>query len=73
MCEGAKSLVPKLRKASVYVEELAWWFTWQKIGEGLRERYDVPKELPPNLQKLVKKLDDRDWLLPRIGWSNDRD
>jgi hypothetical protein len=44
-----------------------------RIGQGLRERYEVPKELPPKLQTLVRKIDDRDWLFPSVSWSNDRD
>jgi len=44
-----------------------------RIGLGLRERYELPTELPPKLQTLVRKLDDRDWLLPSISWTNDRD
>jgi hypothetical protein len=51
---------PTMPKAWPHNEELAWWFTRQKIGQDLRERYEVPKELPPKLQTLVSKLDDRD-------------
>jgi hypothetical protein len=40
------------------------WFIRERIGWGLRERYEVPKELPPKLLSLVRKLDDRDWLQP---------
>jgi len=32
----------------------AWWFT---IGWVLGQRYQVPKELPPKLLALVRKLD----------------
>jgi hypothetical protein len=48
-------------------------FVMGRIGQGLREHYEVPKEVPPKLQTLVRKLDDRDWLLPSVSWSNDRD
>jgi hypothetical protein len=44
-----------------------------RIGQGLRERYEVPKELPPGLLTLVGRLDDSDWLFPSISWQNDRD
>jgi hypothetical protein len=44
-------------KARPYHEELAWWFTRQQIGQGLRERYEVAKDLPPELLALVRKLD----------------
>jgi hypothetical protein len=37
------------------------WVTWRSvrelIGHGLRERYQIPKELPPRLLALVRKLD----------------
>jgi hypothetical protein len=52
---------------------LTWWFVMTRIGQGLRERYQVPRELPPGLLTLVRKLDDRDWLLPSISWQNDAD
>jgi len=36
-------------------------FTWSSvrelIGQSLRQRYQVPKELPPKLLALVRKLD----------------
>jgi hypothetical protein len=38
-------------------EPVAWWFTREKIGRGLRERYQVPEELPPSVLTLVRKLD----------------
>jgi len=56
-----------------FVQGLIWWFVMGRIGQGLREHYEVPKELPPKLQTLVRKLDDRDWLVPSVSWSNDRD
>ena len=36
---------------------LTWWFVMARIGQGLRERYQVPKELPAKLLALIKKLD----------------
>jgi hypothetical protein len=46
--------MPKARR---YDDELSWWFTRQQIGWALRKRYQVPKELPPELLALVRKLD----------------
>ena len=70
---GAQRWVPDMPRESAQFDPVAWWWTRREIGRDLRERYEVPKKLPPNLQKLVKKLDDRDWLLPSVSWSNDRD
>jgi hypothetical protein len=39
-----------------YYEQPTWWFTREEIGQGLRERYQVPNELPPKLLALVRKL-----------------
>jgi hypothetical protein len=36
---------------------LTWSSVRELIGQGLRERYQVPKELPPKLLALVRKLD----------------
>jgi hypothetical protein len=38
-------------------EPVAWWWARKKIGHDLRERYEVPKELPPKLQTLIMKVD----------------
>jgi hypothetical protein len=54
-----------------FVQGLIWWFVMGRIGQGLRERYQVPKELPPKLLSLVRKLDDSDWLFPNVRWQND--
>ena len=54
-------------------EPVAWWWTRNQIGRDLRERYDVPKELPPTLLTLVRKLDDSDWLFPSVSRENDVD
>ena len=43
----------------------------QGIGQDLRARYEVPKDLPPKLLVLVRKLDDSDWLFPAFTWRND--
>ena len=46
-------------------EPFAWWLTRQRIGQGLRERYAVAQELPPDLVALVKELDEGDPSLAR--------
>jgi hypothetical protein len=38
-------------------EVSAWILTRESIGQNLRERYQVAKELPPDLLTLVGKLD----------------
>ena len=43
-----------------------WWSIRERIGEDLRERYQVPKRLPRKLLTLVRKLDD--W--PSPLWSS---
>ena len=43
--------------ASSPYEVSAWILTKERIGESLRERYRVPKELPASLLALVRKLD----------------
>jgi len=40
-----------------FYEGLTWWFVRERIGQGLRERYQVPKELPAKLLALIRKLD----------------
>jgi len=39
-----------------YYDGLTRWFIRDEIGLGLRERYQVPKDLPPKLLALVRKL-----------------
>jgi hypothetical protein len=41
-----------------FYKGLTWWFVMARIGQGLRARYQVPKELPPKLLALVSKLAD---------------
>jgi hypothetical protein len=48
--------VPDMAQEFTYYEEPTWWFTREEIGRGLRERYQVSKELPPKLLALVRKL-----------------
>ena len=39
-----------------FYEGLTWSFVRELIGQGLRERYQVPIELPSKLLALVRKL-----------------
>jgi hypothetical protein len=50
-------------------EPVAWWWTRNQIGRDLKELYEVPKELPPKLLTLVRKLDNSDWLFPSVKWN----
>ena len=43
--------------ACVQFDAVAWWWTRCEIGRSLRKCYEVPKELPPELLALVRKLD----------------
>ena len=47
---------------------LIWWFIREQIGWALRKRYQVPKDLPPDLVALVRKLDEDDCLFPSGSW-----
>jgi hypothetical protein len=40
-----------------YHSSLTWGFIREEIGRGLRERYQVPNELPIQLLALVRKLE----------------
>jgi len=40
-----------------FYEGLTWSFIREQIGQDLRERYQVPKELPLKLLALVRKLE----------------
>ncbi len=53
---------------------LILWFVMARIGQGLRARYQVPKELPPTLWALVVKLDaaEGNYLLRYFGSTPDR-
>ena len=73
MREGAKDGVPDMAKLSAQFEPVAWWWTRNQIGRDLRGRYDVLKDLPPELLTLVRKLDDDDSLFPSVSWENDVD
>ena len=56
-----------------FVQGLIWWFVMGRIGQGLRERYEVPKELSSKLLVLVRKLDDGDWLFSSDSGHKDVD
>jgi hypothetical protein len=40
-----------------YSKGLTWSLIREEIGRGIRELYEVPKEPPPKLLTLVRKLD----------------
>jgi len=42
-----------------------------RIGQGLREQYEVQTELPPKLLMLVMRLDDSDVLFGNTSWQGD--
>ena len=50
-----------------FYEGLTWWFVMARIGQGLRERYQVPKELPAKLLALIRKLEAIESKSPRAG------
>jgi len=56
-----------------FYEGFTWWSVIQWISQGLREHYEVSKELPPELLRLIRKLDDSDWLFPGVRWQKDAD
>jgi hypothetical protein len=50
--------VPSISQAQSFYErhsELTWWFVMARIGQDLRERYQVPEELPSKLLVLVNR------------------
>ena len=51
------SQVQSFYEGHSFYEGLTWWFVRERIGQGLRERYQVPKELPAKLLALIRKLD----------------
>jgi hypothetical protein len=53
--------------------ELTWLFVMVRIGQDLREHYEVQTELPPELLRLVTRLDDSDVLFGNISRQNDVD
>ena len=51
------SQVQSFYEGHSFYEGLTWSFVRERIGQGLRERYEVPTELPPSLQTLGLKVD----------------
>jgi hypothetical protein len=55
--------VPGMSEAQTFYEDhylyegLTWSSVRELIGQGLRERYQVPTELPAKLLALIRKLD----------------
>ncbi len=64
-----------MSKQHAQYEPVAWRWTRNEIARGLRERYEVPKELPPKLQTLVLKVDaiEGNQLLSYSGTRSDRE
>ena len=56
------------------VRYITWSFVRERIGQGLRDRYEVPTELPPKLQTLVLRVDaiEGNQLLHHSGTLSDR-
>ena len=54
--------MPDMSQAQTFYEAhpfyggLTWSFVTEQIGQGLRNHYEVPKELPLKLLALVRKL-----------------
>jgi len=54
--------VPDMSQAQTFYEAhpfyggLTWSLVTEQIGQGLRDHYEVPKELPLKLLALVRKL-----------------
>jgi hypothetical protein len=63
--------VPGMSEAQTFYEDhylyegLTWWSVRERIGQGLRERYQVPYELPAKLLALVRKLEAIESTSPR--------
>jgi hypothetical protein len=51
------SLVQSFYEAHSFYERLTVRLVRERIGHCLRERYQIPKELPPKLLALVGKLE----------------
>jgi hypothetical protein len=54
-------------------ERAEYYPAWWRIGESLRDCFEVPTELPPKLLTLVKKLDaiEGDYLLRHLRATPD--
>jgi hypothetical protein len=51
------SQVQSFYEADSFYERLTWRLVRERIGHCLRERYQIPKELPPKLLALIRKLE----------------
>ena len=51
------SQVQSFYEADSFYERLSWRLVRERIGHILREHYQIPKELPPKLLALVRKLE----------------
>ena len=50
-------MVVTMAISSTGYETFAWWLARENIGQSLRQRYAVAKDLPPSLSTPVSKLD----------------
>ena len=49
--------VPDMLTAEAHFKPvIPWWLAIEEVGRSLRECYELPKELPPKLRRLVRKL-----------------
>jgi hypothetical protein len=48
---------PTMSDTHAQYEPVAWWFTRRRLGRELRNRYQVPEELPVRLLALISELD----------------
>jgi hypothetical protein len=46
-----------MSKECARYEPVAWWFTRSRIGRSLRQRYELPTELPSHLLAVIRQLD----------------
>jgi hypothetical protein len=51
------SLAETFYEGHSFYEGFTWSFVRELIGQGLRERYQVPDELPAKLLALIRKLE----------------
>ena len=48
---------PTMLDTPAQYEPVAWWFTRRRLGRELRNRYQVPEELPARFLALISELD----------------
>ena len=46
----------RLARREGFKPVIPWWLAIEEVGRSLRECYELPKELPPKLRRLVRKL-----------------